>query len=324
MTTLAGPSKRLASIRHAPWWPWTIAGLTTAFVVFIGWLLFNQARAMDWSAVWEAIKRLPTPVLAMAGALAFTSHGLYSTFDLFGRYYTRHGVSVARTIGTTLIAYPFTLNLGSILGGATMRYRLYSRQGVPLASIGQVIGQSILINWLGYSLLAGAVFWLWPPELPDGWSVGQHQLRWVGWAMAGATLAYLVACMLRHGRPLLIRGHAVPVPSLPVGLAQVALSATNWMVMGAAIWMLAQGKAPYAAALATVLLGAVAGLISRIPAGLGVLEAVGVAVLSPHLPAPQALAAILAYRALYFFAPLALATLAFAAVEWRNRKKSRS
>ena len=73
--------------------------------------------------------------------------------------------------------------------------------------------------------------------------------------------------------------------------------------------------------IACVLRGASAGLVGPIPAGLGVLEAVGTAVLSAHMPAAQALAAILAYRALYFFAPLAVAGVAFGATEllWKRR-----
>ena len=93
------------------------------------------------------------------------------------------------------------------------------------------------------------------------------------------------------------------------------------LLYAGAVWALAQGQVPYPAALATVLLGAVAGLISRIPAGLGVLEAVGTAVLSAWLPATQALAVMLAFRALYYLAPLAVAALALLATEllWRRR-----
>ena len=77
----------------------------------------------------------------------------------------------------------------------------------------------------------------------------------------------------------------------------------------------------YPAALATVLLGAVAGLVLRVPAGLGVLEAVGVALLtSPSLGQDKVLAALLAYRALYYFVPLVLASLTLGAAElhWRH------
>lgn len=296
---------------------------TGAVVLLIGALLLRQARNVDWSAVWSALAAMPLPVLLGAAALAFASHGIYSTFDLFGRAYTRHGLPVGRTVGTTLIAYPFTLNLGSLIGGVTVRYRLYSRQGLSVGDIGQVVALSIITNWLGYFVLAGAVFWLWTPQLPEGWDMASHQLPWIGSAMATVTLLYLAACIARHGRPVTVRGHEFTVPHWRTGLLQVVLSAVNWMVMAGAIWLLTRQQAPYVAALATVLLGAVAGLISRIPAGLGVLEAVGTAVLSAYMPAPQALAAILAYRTLYFFAPLALAALAFGVVELRWRSKSR-
>ena len=68
-----------------------------------------------------------------------------------------------------------------------------------------------------------------------------------------------------------------------------------------------------------------AGLALRVPAGLGVLEAVGVALLvSPTLGTAQVLAALLAYRALYYFGPLVLAALALGAAElhWRQQENS--
>lgn len=147
-----------------------------------------------------------------------------------------------------------------------------------------------------------------------------HQLRWVGLALASLTALYLLACGLRRGKPFVLNGTQCATPMPSTACRQVALSTANWMVTAGAIWCLAEGNAPYVATLATVLLGAIAGIISRIPAGLGVLEAVGVAVLSPYLPAPEALAVILAYRMLYFVIPLVLASIAFGAVEilWRK------
>jgi uncharacterized membrane protein YbhN (UPF0104 family) len=67
----------------------------------------------------------------------------------------------------------------------------------------------------------------------------------------------------------------------------------------------------------------VAGLVLRVPAGLGVLEAVGVALLAGEkLGQDEVLAALLAYRALYYFVPLALAAVAFGVAElrWRDRE----
>lgn len=320
--TVPAPRSRWARLRGQRWWPWLITAVTGALAAFVLYLLWSQGRRVDWPAVWQSLRALPLGVVAPAAALAWSSHLLYATFDLFGRHYTRHGLPVPRTLGITLIAYPFTLNLGSLIGGATTRYRLYSRQGVGVAAIGQIVVLSIITNWLGYFVLAGAVFWAWAPQLPAGWAVGGAQLHWMGLALAAITAGYLALCIWRGGQPITVRGHDFPLPHWSAGLLQVAVSCLNWMLMAGALWMLTQRQAPYAAALATVLLGAIAGLISRIPAGLGVLEAVATAVLSAYMPPAQALAAVLAYRMLYFFAPLGLAVLAFGATEllWKRRQ----
>ncbi len=321
--TVAPPRSRWARLRGQRWWPWLATGLTGGFAAFVLYLLWHQGSRVDWPAVWQSLRALPLAVVAPAAALAWSSHLLYATFDLFGRHYTRHGLPVARTLGITLIAYPFTLNLGSLIGGATTRYRLYSRQGVGVAAIGQIVVLSIITNWLGYFVLAGAVFWAWTPQLPEGWGVRSGQLHWMGLGLAAITAGYLALCAWRGGRPLAVRGHDFPLPHAKAGLLQVAVSCANWMLMGGALWFLTRQQAPYAAALATVLLGAIAGLVSRIPAGLGVLEAVATAVLSAYMPPTQALAAVLAYRMLYFFAPLGVAALAFGATElfWKRRRR---
>jgi len=302
-------------------WRWVGGAAMAAVALLIVWLLVRQAMHVDWPGVWQALKDLPPATLALAALLGWGSHLAYGCFDLFGRHAVRHGLSIPRTMAVTLIAYPFTLNLGSIIGGVSVRYRLYSRQGLPVGQIAQVVVTSIVTNWVGYFLLACVVFWGWAPPLPEGWHLGPAQLRWVGVGLATVSVLYVLLCVWRGGHPITVRGHSLPLPRWPVALLQMAVSCANWSLMGGAVWALAQGQAPYPAALATVLLGAVAGLISRIPAGLGVLEAVGTAVLAAYMPVSQALAVILAFRALYYLAPLAVAALALLATEllWRRR-----
>jgi uncharacterized membrane protein YbhN (UPF0104 family) len=311
---------RVMRLRQHPAGPWLATGAGVAFALFIVYLLVQNARTIDWAAVWAACLALPLPALLGGALLALTSHLVYSSFDLFGRRYAETGLSVGRTVGITLVAYPFALNIGSILGGAAVRLRLYGREGVGALQLGQILGLSIITNWLGYFLLGGAVLCWWTPELPDAWSPSAAALPWIGAALLFLPMLYVAACYWRGGRALAWREHTFPLPPAPGGVLQVVLSTVNWALMGGAVWLLSGQQAPYAACVATVLLGAVAGLISRIPAGLGVLETVGVAVLSPYMPQPEALAAILAYRLMYFFLPLGLAIVAFGISEALNKK----
>src|SRR5437016_3774642 len=78
--------------------------------------------------------------------------------------------------------------------------------------------------------------------------------------------------------------------------------------------------APYPSVLAVLLLAAIAGVATHVPAGLGVLEAVFVACLAGTLPPVHVLAALLSYRALYYLVPLALASIGYVWVEAQRRR----
>jgi uncharacterized membrane protein YbhN (UPF0104 family) len=305
--------------RH-PGWPWFARTVALAFFLTVAALIVRHARSIDWPAVLVALRALPTQALTVAAALALLSHFTYGTFDWVGRHCSGHRLGRATTLGIAMTSYPFTLNLGSLIGGIGVRYRLYARRGVGVGTIGQVVGTSVLTNWVGYLTLLAAMPWIWRPPAVGGWTAAPWQWQ-VGAAVVGCLpIAYVLLCALRAGRALTVRGHAFPLPRWPVALWQIAVSVANWMCMGAALWAVLQGQASYPAALATVLLGAVAGLVLRIPAGLGVLEAVGIAVLaSAALKQEEVLAALLAYRALYYFTPLVVATAALAWDEVRAR-----
>ncbi|MBV7428694.1 MULTISPECIES: lysylphosphatidylglycerol synthase domain-containing protein [unclassified Acidovorax] len=308
-------------LTQRPWWPWLTRGLAAAFFGGVAWLIFLQARLVDWPAVLRALQALPASALAVAGALALASHFTYGSFDWVGRHCSGHRLTRRATLGIAMTSYPFTLNLGSLIGGVGVRYRLYARRGVDAGTIGQVVGTSVLTNWVGYLLLAAVLPWLWQPPLLAGWAATPWQWRLGGAVLGCLPVAYVALCAARGGRALTLRGHAFPLPRWPVALWQVAASATNWMLMGAALWAVLQGAVSYPAALATVQLGAVAGLVLRVPAGLGVLEAVGVALLAHGaLGQDKVLAALLAYRALYYFLPLLLAALGFGVAELRWRR----
>ena len=59
--------------------------------------------------------------------------------------------------------------------------------------------------------------------------------------------------------------------------------------------------------------------MAHIPAGIGVLEAVFVAMLGHAVPPTQVIAALLAYRALYYLGPLLVAIALYLGIEFRGR-----
>lgn len=308
------------ALSRTAWWPWARRAVVWGFFALIAWLLVTQARTIDWDEVLDAIRALPAATLLAAGALVACSFALYSTYDLLGRHVTRHRLGTGTVMGVTFISYAFNLNLGSLVGGVAFRYRLYSRLGLGNDTITRVLAFSMLTNWLGYLVVAGAAFCFWPLALPSGWKIGNEGLRILGAVLLAAALAYLVLCAVAKGRVWRVRGHAFKTPSLPMALLQLAMSCTNWSLMGGVIWFLLQGQVDYVHVLSVLLVAAVAGVVTHVPAGLGVLEAVFVALLGQAVVPAQLLGALLAYRGLYYLLPLVVATLGYLATEVRARR----
>lgn len=316
----AQPEKK-SGLTAQPWWPWAKRILTIGFFALVAYYSIRYARNVDWREVWQTMLDTPRGVLLTAASLVVASFCLYCSFDLLGRHYTGHGLPKAKCWQVNFISYAFNLNMGSLVGSVAFRYRLYGRLGLDVPTITRVMSLSILTNWLGYLLLGGAVFAFAPLELPPEWKMSSDGLRWLGFGLLAVGLAYVAACFFSKRRSVEIRGHELLLPPPRMALLQVAMSVTNWMLMGAILFTLLQGKADYFAVLSVLLVAAVAGVITHVPAGLGVLEAVFIALLSHRVPEGQLLAALLTYRAIYYIGPLLLAAVLYLFVEARARRQ---
>ena len=308
------------ALSRPSWRPWGRRAAVWGFFALIAWLLVRQARTIDWDDVLDAIRALPATTLLAAGAMAACSFVLYSTYDLLGRHLTRHRLGTGTVMGVTFISYAFNLNLGSLVGGVAFRYRLYSRLGLGNETITRVLGFSMFTNWIGYLLVAGVAFCFWPLDLPPGWKIGNDGLRMLGAVLLMLAFAYVLLCAFVRGRVWRVRGHAFKTPGLAMALLQLAMSCANWSLIGGVIWFLLQGAVGYPHVLAVLLVAAVAGVVTHVPAGLGVLEAVFVALLAHQVPEATLLGALLAYRGLYYLLPLTVATLGYLVTEVRARR----
>lgn len=313
--------------RDAPrfsWWSWIKRAVGLAFMLLVIALLVSQARSIEWAEVLTALENYPLSAAWGAVLLAITSFTLYSSFDLLGRHYTRHGLGTRTVMATTFVSYVFNLNLGSLVGGVAMRYRLYSRLGLKPGVITRIMSISMLTNWMGYVFLAGLVFSLVTPTLPASWGIQPALLRLGGAVLVCVAAAYVGACVLLGHRQFNVRGHVIELPSARLAGLQLVMGAANWLTMSGIVFILLQHRIEFSMVVGVLLLAAIAGVITHIPAGLGVLEAVFVALLSHQMPQAELLAALVAYRVIYYIAPLAVATVAYVVIEIKGRTSMRT
>lgn len=294
--------------------------LTVLFFITVVVLLVIYAQKIDWQDVWKVIRDYNRMALLSAIGLVIASYLIYGCYDLLGRAYCGHKLAKRQVMLVSFICYAFNLTLSTWVGGIGMRYRLYSRLGLSGATITRIFSLSITTNWLGYILLGGFIFSAGMVQVPERWYISQQSLQILGVVLLLISAFYLGACAFAKKRHMTIKGQRLVLPSWRFALLQMAVSSLNWMAMGAIIWLLLGSQVDYFLVLGVLLVSSIAGVIVHIPAGIGVLEAVFIAMLSgEEISRGAIIAALLAWRALYYFLPLLLATLCYLILESRAK-----
>jgi len=306
--------------KHHRLWKPAKKVLTWLFFAAVIVLLAIYARKIDWSEVLSTIASYNRTAVLGAVALVIVSYLTYGVYDLIGRASCGHKLAKRQVMLVSFICYAFNLTLSTWVGGVAMRYRLYSRLGLKSSTITRIFTLSIATNWLGYVLVSGIVFSAGLVKIPPGWFVGAGTLRFIGIGLLAFVVIYLSLCVFSRRRSWSIRGHRLALPSLRMALVQFTVSSANWLVMGAIIWLLLMQKVDFPQVLGVLLISSIAGVIVHIPAGIGVLEAVFLALLRGEpLSNGAIIAALLVYRLIYFIAPLLLALVLYIWLEGRAK-----
>lgn len=301
------------------WLTWGKRVFTLLLLILIPTLLFSLARNLDWNEVKQSLLAYEPSTLAIGLLIALCSYLVFASYDLLGRAYTGHTLPVRQVLPVAFVCYAFNLNFTTWVGGVALRYRLYGRLGLDTATITRILTLGLLTNWMGYMLLAGSVFALRLVKLPDNWAVGATGLQLIGFALLAIAATYLLACGYAKRRTWHLREHEITLPSLRFAACQIALGATNWALMALLIYWLLPEHLFYPSILGIFLISCIAGVVAHIPAGLGVLETVFLALLAGQLGQGTLVAALLAYRTLYYLIPLIVAVITYLVLEKRAK-----
>lgn len=307
------------SAQNNPWMRWGKRAMTLFFLIAVPALLYMLARNLEWAEVRQALGKYSLQTLLIGALIALASYVAFSAYDLLGRRYSRHHLPARQVMPVAMVCYAFNLNFTTWIGGVAMRYRLYMRLGLSASTVTRILSLSLLTNWTGYMALAGVIFAMRLVQLPENWGLGMTGLQLLGFALLGLVSAYVGICAFSKQRVWHLRERSITLPSLRMALLQIALGASNWALMAALIfWLLPEGAA-YTSVLGVLLISCMAAVVAHIPAGLGVLEAVFLALLQHQYSQASLIAALLAYRVLYYLLPLVLASVTYLVLEKRAK-----
>lgn len=275
------------------------------------WVLHHELRIYNFHEILLALRGvMPGRIWAAAG-LTLLSYTVMTGYDALALRYIGCPLPY-RNIGlASFIGYAFSNNIGfSMLAGASVRYRLYSAWGLSALEVTEVVAFCTLTLWLGFLALGGLVFVAYPMALPAALHIPFGSLRLLGLVMLAVVAAYAIISQARKG-PLKIRTWEFRPPSGPLVAMQIGLAMLDWLVAGGVLLVLLGPPVGFSLTgfLGVFLLAQLFGLVSQVPGGLGVFETVAVLLLSAAHPAPAVFAALVAYRVLYYWLPLAVASL---------------
>lgn len=295
---------------------WLFFGAVATFIVL-------RLGAVDWAEVAVSLRAYDAATLAGAAGLTLTGHAAAACYDLLARHYVGHTLPAPRTFAINFIAYAFSLNLGALIGGWGFRVRLYARHALRGGDIARIIVLAVVTNWSGFVLLTGAMLVLAPPQLPPPWPAGIVGTRLVGAVLLAAVAAYLWLCLTgpRRGWRLRVRGVELPVPTLRMAALQLLLSVTSWLMIVLTMLWLMPPELTFARLLAVVFVASMVGAATHVPGSVGVLEGTVLLLLGDELGDARVLAAVLAFRAVYYLMPFAVAAAGYAALEAGARRR---
>ena len=302
-----------------------LAGPILSVVLFAAaiWILHRELRSYHLKDILHALGAISSGRLWAAAGLTGLSYAVMTGYDALAMRYIRHPLAYTKIGLASFIGYAFSNNIGlSMIAGASVRYRLYSVWGLSTVQITQVVAFCTLTLWLGFFCLGGGVFVIDPLTIPAALRVPLGSIRLVGAVMLALVLAYMFVTLLKK-TPLTIRGWEIELPPIHIVILQLVLAALDWMLAGAVLYVLIGPAAgmSYPGFLSVYLLAQMMGLISQVPGGLGVFETSVVVLLSPGMPSNQILGALLAYRVMYYWMPLGVATFLLGLQELLRRGK---
>lgn len=284
------------------------------------WVLHGELHKYRLHEILQYLHGIPTQRVLFAAILTIVSYLIMTGYDFLALRYIDHPLNCRKIATASFIGYAFSNNIGlSMLAGASVRYRLYSSWGLSGVDITKVIFFCTVSVWLGFFALGAMVFLIEPLVIPKALHLPFGTNRPLGILFLIPVLVY-AALELKNRGALRIRDYEMTLPSRRLFLPQVAVATLDWTIAGSILYVLMPPCVPYPSFLGIYLLAQFAGLLSQIPGGLGVFEAVILLFLSPLLPAPSIIGTLVIYRVTYYLLPLLIAAMILGVEEVIQRK----
>ncbi|MBE8998792.1 UPF0104 family protein [Nostoc sp. LEGE 12447] len=300
----------------------TLFGLS--LLVLSLWAIANELHEYNYRDILNSLAAIPKSRLSWAIWLTVLGYLVMIGYDILGFSYINRSLNWNKIALTSFISSAFSNTIGfALLTGSAIRYRFYASWGVPAVAIAQVIAFANFTFWLGMFAVAGCLFLINPLKIPTQLHLPFATVRPIGVIFLLLVASYLLGSIFIK-QPLIIRGQEFRFPSFKISLIQIAISGLDWILAAAILYAVLPTNISfsYLDFLGIYLLAMFAGVVSNVPGGLGVFETIILLILSSQVSAAAILGSMLAYRGVYYFLPLLVASGLLGIYEIRFRTRN--
>ncbi len=257
--------------------------------------------------------------LALGAAFAAGSYVCLTGFDTLAVRYTRSDLPYRKIALASFTALSIGHTLGfAAAGSGAVRYRLYAGWGLSVGDIGRIIVFCGVTVGLGLATVAGSVLLTRHTLIAQLFGASPGAMTGLGLVLLAVVATYLALAAFRH-RPIWIRNFELPVPALTLALGQIVVGTLDPLLVSAALYEMLKGVAHigYLPVAICYIAANVVAMLSHVPGGLGVIEAVILSL----VPGANVIGALVAFRAIYYLIPFGIGSLIFGVTELVRRQR---
>jgi uncharacterized membrane protein YbhN (UPF0104 family) len=288
----------------------TSLGIAGSVVIagLAAYVLYTTFQRISFADVLANVRATPAGTLWLAAACAAGAFTVLAAYEVVVVRYVKHCIGRSKPVITALIAFPLGHAVGqALLSGSALRYRMYAPAGFSATEVGATVLLCGLPYLLAFGLLLDLALVFGADALAPLFRISSEWLFVLGCIGLAKDAGYLLF-VWRRKKPVRLGGWAVNVPPLRMTALQLVVGVVDIVLISSVLYLLLPDSADIALLpfIAVYLASILVGVVSHVPAGLGVLESM-LLLLMPHVPPEQLLASVLLYRVIYEVIPLVIA-----------------
>lgn len=289
--------------------------LTIVLIGLVGIAVYRFADEVNYDVVIASLLATPTASVALAVLFTAASFCFLVLYDRNALAFVRRPLPLAQVALTSFVAYAIgnAAGFGALSGGA-IRYRAYSRLGLAPDEIGRIIAFLAISFAIGVALL-GTLSLLFVAEEASV-IIGANPLAMR--IVAGAVVVVCVGCFLVARRRGGLKIGPVRIGAIDgrMLLRQFFVIFGDIVASASVLYILLPETAvswPAFVCIFSIALGLA--LVSHVPAGIGVFEAVIIAAMGGTQNIDVVLGSLVLFRLVYYILPLSVAIVLLVIVE---------